>query len=106
MNILYFITPQTMVKVGAKATEFIPLVGPQVEFYKKTKKLTELSDPVSATSKGIGLIFKQCFGKTATLSAECIIWFGCSVVGGITGNLPIIALGAQVGNLIVDELLD
>ena len=104
--IICFITPTGIIKVGSKAAEFIPVVGPAVEYTKKAQKITQLSDPVSASSRGIGMVFNYCFGKTAVVSTECILWFSCSVIGGVTGNPVLIALGAQMGNLVIDELID
>ena len=47
-QIVYFITPTSVIKNRSKAAEFIPVLGPAVEYTKKAKKVTELSDPVSA----------------------------------------------------------
>lgn len=42
--IIYFVTPTNMVKIGSKigtkAAEFLPVVGPTLEFTKKAKKVT------------------------------------------------------------------
>jgi hypothetical protein len=103
---LFFITPKTVAKLGTKAAEFVPFIGPGVEYVKKAQKLTDISDPVTASSRGVGMIFKSCFGKTAVVSVECALWLGFSVAGGITANPVLIGLGAQMGNLIVDELID
>ena len=94
-KILYFITPSSLVKIGIKAGEFIPVVGPALTFSKKAKKITEMTDPVSASSRGIGIVFNYCFGKAGAVSIECALWFGFSVFGGITGNFALIAAGAQ-----------
>lgn len=106
IKIMYFVTPSGLVKVGAKAIEFIPMIGPSLTFTKKAKKFTQISNPVSAGSKGIGLIFNYCFGKTAALSVECFLYIVFVFGGGITGNPVLIAAGAECGNLILDELFD
>ena len=62
-TILYFVTPKTLAKIGGKAAKFIPILGPTVEYTKKAKKITEIADPVSASSRGIGILFNYCFGK-------------------------------------------
>ena len=62
-QIVYFITPKAIIKVGNKALEFVPVFGPFLEYTKKAKRATELSDPVSASSRGIGMIFNYCFWK-------------------------------------------
>ena len=67
-KIIYFITPQSIIKVGSKATEFIPILGPMAQYTKKAKKVTELNNPVSATSRGIGIMFNYCFGKVGAMS--------------------------------------
>ena len=105
MLIIYFVTPKSVIKVTTKAAEFVPILGPGVEYIKKAQKLTEISDPVTASSRGIGMIFKSCFGKPAVVSAECVFWLGLSVAGGVTANPVLIGLGAQMGNLVVDDLL-
>jgi len=105
MVILYFVTPKSVIKIATKGVEFIPILGPGVEYVKKAQKLTDMSDPVTASSRGIGMIFKSCFGKTLVLSAECTLWLGLSIAGGVTANPVLIGLGAQMGNLVVDDLL-
>lgn len=65
-----------------------------------------MTDPVSASSRGIGMIFNFCFGKTAAASVECTLWLGLSVAGGLTGNPVLIAAGAQFGNMVIDEITD
>ena len=105
-RIVYFMTPTTVVKLTTKAAEFLPVVGPYVEFTKKGTRLTKLTDPVSASSRSIGIMFNFCFGKTATVSIECALWLGLSVAGGLTGNPGLIATGAQFGNMVLDEILD
>ena len=47
-KINYFVTPKSLIKIGSKAVEFVPILGPTVDFTKKAKKVTELTDPVSA----------------------------------------------------------
>jgi len=56
-TILYFVTPRSLVKIGSKAAEFIPVLGPALDFTKKAKKVTEMADPISASSRGIGMMF-------------------------------------------------
>jgi hypothetical protein len=106
VKIIYFITPTSLVKVGSKAAEFIPVLGPTLDFTKKAKKVTEITDPISAYSRGVGIIFNYCFGKAGAVSIECALWFGLSVTGGLTGNMVLIAAGAQFGNMVMDEILD
>ena len=38
-KIIYFVTPTSLVKIGSKAAEFIPVLGPTLDFTKKRKKL-------------------------------------------------------------------
>ena len=104
--LILFITPKTIAKLGTKAVEFIPVVGPSLEFTKKAKKITEISDPVSASSRGVGILFNYCFGKAGAVSIECILWLGLSTAGGLTANPALIAFGAQFGNLVIDEIID
>lgn len=95
-----------MVKIASKAGEFIPVIGPTLEFTKKAKKYTEIAQPIGASSRGIGLLFNYCFGKAGAVSLECALWFGLSLTGGLTGNLTLITAGAQFGNMVMDEILD
>lgn len=95
-----------MVKIGSKAAEFIPVLGPTPDFTKKAKKVTEMTDPVSASSRGIGILFNYCFGKAGAVYLGCILWFGFSTVGGATCNPGLIAVGAQFGSMVIDEILD
>ena len=105
-KIIYFVTPQSLVKIGTKGAEFIPILGPTLEYTKKAKKITKMTDPVSASSQGIGILFKYCFGKTGAVSIECALWLTFSVVGGATCNPTLIAAGAQFGNMALDEMLE
>ena len=105
-KLIYFITPKSMIKIGTKAAEFIPVLGPTLEFTKKAKKFTDINDPISASSRGVGVLFNYCFGKAGAVSIECTLWFGLSVAGGLTGNPGLIAAGAQFGNMVMDEVLD
>ena len=43
-RIICFVTPKSLVKVGTKAAEFIPVLGPTLEYTKKAKKITEITD--------------------------------------------------------------
>ena len=56
-KIVYFIRPKTLAKLSSKTVEFLPVVGPTVEFGKKAVKVSEMTDPVSASSRGIGMMF-------------------------------------------------
>ena len=67
--------------------------------------MTHLSDPLNATSRGIGMMFDFYFGKAGKISAECVLWLGLSVAGGLTGNPGLIAAGAQFGEMVVDEII-
>lgn len=105
-KIIYFITPQSIIKVGSEATDFIPILGPIAQYTKKAKKVTELSNPVSATSRGIGIMFNYCFGKVGAMFIECILWLGLSIAADITANPALIAGGAEFGNMLLDEIID
>lgn len=73
-KIIYFVTPKTLAKIaskiGTKGVEFLPIVGPAVEFTKKAQKVKDLANPVSARSRGLGLAFGFCFRKTAAVSLD------------------------------------
>ncbi len=60
IKIIYFITPKSVVKIGTKAAEFITVLGPTLDFTKKAKKFTEITDPISASSRGVGVLFNYC----------------------------------------------
>ena len=104
-QIIYFVTPKSIIKITSKAGEFLPIIGPTLTYTKKAQKMTELANPISATSRGIGMMFEYCFGKTAKVSTECVLWFGLSVVGGVTANPVLIAAGAQFGEMVVDDIM-
>ena len=105
-KILYFVTPTSLVKVVGKAAEFIPVLGPTLDLTKKAKQVTEMSDPISASSRGVGILFNYCFGKAGAVSVECALWVTLSVTGGLTCNPGLIAASAQFGNMLMDEILD
>ena len=108
--ILFFITPTGLItvasKVGGKAAEFLPVLGPAVKYTKKAKQVTQLTDSVSASSRGIGVMFDFCFGKAGTMSAECLLWLSLSTAGGLTGNPLLIAAGAEFGIMLLEEITD
>ena len=105
-KIIYFITPQSIIKVGSKTTEFIPILGPMAQYTKKAKKVTERSNRVIATLRGIGIMFNYCFGKVGAMSIECILWLGLSTAGGITANPALISGGTEFENMLLDEISD
>lgn len=72
-TILFFVTPRSLVKIGSKAAEFIPVLGPTLNFSKKAKKITAMTDPISASSRGVGVLFNYCFGKAGAVSIECAL---------------------------------
>jgi hypothetical protein len=94
VKIIYFVTPSGLTKLGTKDAEFIPILGPSLEFTKKTQKLINLSNPVAASSRGVGLLFNYCFGKVDAITAECILWFRFSIAADTTANPTLIAVGA------------
>jgi hypothetical protein len=76
-----------MVKLGSKAAEFVPILGPTLEFTKKAKKVSQLTDPVSASSRGVGILFNYCFGKAGAVSIECILYIVVRVLSSWGCNL-------------------
>ena len=96
-KIVFFVTPKSMVKIGTKFAEFVPILGPAASFSKKAK---------SASSRGIGILFDYCFGKAGAASVECALWITFSIAGGVTGNFVLIAGGAEFGNILMDGILD
>lgn len=106
---LFFVSPKSVVtitsKVGGKAIDYLPIAGPTLKYIKKAKKVTNLSDPVSATSRGIGVMFDYCFGPVGAKSVECVLWLGLSVAGGLTCNPILIAAGAEFGDIILEDVL-
>ena len=83
-KIIYFITPKSMVTIGS----IVPILGPSLEFTKKAKKVTEMSDP----SRGLGILFNYCFGKCRVYSLDRVF-------------PAMIALGAQFGNMVIDDII-
>ena len=104
-KIIYFVTPTTIVKIGSKTAEFVPILSPSLEFTKKAKKVTEMTDSVSASSRGIGTLFNYCFGKAGAVSLECILWLGFSTAGGATCNPGLIALGVKFENMFINDTI-
>ena len=104
-QIIYFITLKSFVKITTKAGEFLWIIGPTLTYTKKAQKMTEFTNPVSATSRGIGMIFEYYFKKAGKVSAECVLWFGLSVAGDVTANPRLIAIGAQFGEIVVDDIM-
>ena len=106
MTIIYFITPKSIAKLTSKAAEFIPIIKPSLEFTKKAKKVTKMTDPVSASLRGIEILFNYCFGKAGAVSIECILWISLSAAKSATCNSALIAAGAQFGNMVIDEIIN
>jgi len=111
VHITYFVIPSGLAakgleKIGSKASDFLPVVGPFLNYSKRARKVTNMANPVAATARGIATISDFCFGKTTTLSIECLLWLGFSVAGGLTANPFLIAAGADMGNLVLDEILE
>lgn len=106
MTIIFWITPTTLAKLGSKAVEFIPGLGPGLKFTKQAEKITKLTDPVSYLTRTVGMLFNYCFGKTGAVSVECILWVSLSVAGGITCNPLLITAGTEFGNMILDEFIN
>lgn len=104
-KVIFFISPQSLVTTGTKAAEFVPILGPIADFSRKTKKLTQISDPVTATSQGVGILFNHCFEKAGAITAECALWFGFSTLRGLTCNPTLIGIGTQFGTMVIDELI-
>ena len=106
VRLVCFITPSSLIKVGSKAIEWVPIAGPAFKYTKKMEKFTGIADPVTAGSRGIGIIFNHCFGKLGALSLECVIWVSFSIAGGLFANPTLIATGAEFGNILLDEIFD
>jgi hypothetical protein len=109
-KILFFITPTSLVKltskIGSKAAGFVPVLGPTLKFTKKAEKVTKLTNPVAAGSRGIGLLLEYCFGKVGAASIECVLWVSLSTLGGLTANPILIGAGAEFGSMVIDEIVD
>ena len=73
IKIIYFITTSTIITIRSKSTEFLLVVGPSLKIIKKSKKITEMSDPVNALAGGIWLVFTYCFRKADVVSLECVL---------------------------------
>ena len=103
-----FIKPTSVVKivskVGGKSVEALPVVGATIKYSKKAAKVTKITNPVKAASYGIGVMFDYCFGPVGAKSFECAIWFTASLIGGVTCNPLLIAFGAEMGELILDDI--
>ena len=39
-QMIYFITPKSLIKITTKAGEFLPIVGPTLTYTKKAQKMT------------------------------------------------------------------
>jgi hypothetical protein len=104
--ILYFVTPKSLVKIGSKAAEFIPVLGPTLDFSKKAKKVSELTDPVSASARGVGILFNYCFGKAGAVSVECALCMVQALCDRRHDGQSSFTAGAQFGNMVMDEILD
>lgn len=102
-KIIYFVTPITIAKIGNKAAEFVPILGPSLEFTKKAKKITQMIDPVSASSRRIGILFN--YWKAGAVFLECTLWLGYLAAEDATCNPGLIALNAQFGNMIIDNII-
>ena len=63
-----FFNPTSLVKIVSKAAKFILVVGPSLGFTKIAKKVTEMTDPLNVTSRGMSIMFNYYFGKVGAVS--------------------------------------
>lgn len=73
IKIIYFVTAKSIVTITSKAAEFVPILGPSLEFTKKVKKITKMTDFINASSRVIGILFNYCFGKAGIVFLKCIL---------------------------------
>ena len=91
-------------KVTTKSLEFVPLVGPGLQYVKRAKKVTKFSNPVKATTYMAGILLEICGGKPTKYATLCTVWATATAAGIATGNPGLIALGIEAGSEILEDL--
>ena len=104
-SIVLFISPKPFIKkVASVGTEFVPIVGPMVKFTTKASKITKITNPVTAASRGVGLVVISCTGPIIKYPALCALWGTTAVVGGITVNPVLIGASLEFSEMILEEV--
>ena len=91
-------------KVIEKSVEFVPVIGPGLKYIKTAKKVNKFANPVKATTYTAGMLLEICGAKYAKYSALCTVWATTTTAGFLTGNPALIAVGAQFGNMVIDDI--
>lgn len=105
INIVFFVSPKPFIKkVASTGSEFIPVVGPMVKFVTKAEKVTKITNPVTAASRGVGMVVIACTGPIIKFPALCALWGATAVVGGMTANPVLIGASLEFSEMILEEL--
>ena len=104
-SIIMFISPKPFInKIASIGNEFVPVVGPMVKFTKKASKLTKITNPVTAASRGVGLVVISCTGPVIKYPVLCALWGTTAIVGGITVNPVLIGFSLEFSEIILEEI--
>jgi hypothetical protein len=91
-------------KVVNKGAEFVPFVGPAYKYTRKAVKVTKLTNPVSPTSRAVGIIVIACTGPVIKYPALCALWGATAIVGGATANPALLGASLEFSEMLLEEL--
>ena len=104
-SILLFISPKPIIKkIASTGSEFVPIVGPMIKFTTKASKITKISNPVTAASRGVGLVVIACTGPIIKYPVLCALWGTTAVVVGATANPVLIGASLEFSEMILEEV--
>lgn len=98
-----FIPGSLVNKVVEKGSEFIPIIGPGLKYVKTAKDITKIRNPVKATTYTAGMLVEICTRKTGKYAVLCSVWSTTTIIGLLTGNPPLIAIGLEAGKEILED---
>lgn len=90
-------------KIIEKSVEIVPVIGPGLKYVKTAEKVTKFSNPVKATTYTAGMLLEICGGKYAKYTVLCGVWATTAIVGLVSGNPALIAVGLEAGNEILED---
>jgi hypothetical protein len=81
-----------------RVIDFVPVIDGLVKFTTTAQKISKISNPVTATSRGIGLVVISCTGPLVAYPALCALWLTYSGFGIATGNPALLTAGLDFGS--------
>ena len=91
-------------KIVSVGSEYVPIVGPVYKYSKKAMKVTKLTNPVSVSSRAVGLIVIICSGPVIKYPALRLLWASTTIVGGATANPALIGASLEFSEMLLEEI--